>query len=65
VSAEEAEVWFQVDAQRIVSDTEVRGRIVGLRCLFAETAESVIPLRSVVHGAGDQVELITRACYST
>jgi Glycosyl hydrolases family 2 len=63
VSAEEAEVWFQVHAQRIVRGTEVRGRIVGPRCLIAETAESVIPLRSVVHRGGDQAELIARAAF--
>lgn len=63
ISGEQADIWFQVDAQRVVSGTEVRGRIVGPRCLFAETAESVIPLRSVVHRAGDQVELIARTAF--
>lgn len=63
VSAEEAEIWFQVGVQRIVPGTEVRGRIVGPRCLFAETAERFIPLRSVVHRDRDQRELIARAAF--
>jgi hypothetical protein len=63
VSAEQAEVWFEVDVQRIVSGTEARGRIVGPRCLFAETAEWAAPLRSVVYREKDRVVLIARTSF--
>jgi hypothetical protein len=64
VSTEEVEVWLQVHAQKITSGTEVRGRIVGPRCLYAKTVESVAPLRSVVGRSGDQAELIARTSFA-
>jgi len=47
VLSADADVWFKVVVQRVTPGTEVRGRIVGPRCLFAETAQVVSPLRSV------------------
>jgi len=47
VSPAAADVWFKVVVQRITPTTEVRGQIVGPRCLFAESGDGESPLRSV------------------
>jgi hypothetical protein len=60
VSPAAADIWFKVVVQRSTPGTEVRGRIVGPRCLFAETAEFVSPLRSVRHGKEERATLIAR-----
>ena len=60
VSPAEADIWFKVGVQRVTARTEVRGRIVGPRCLFAETVEVVSPLRSVRHKEKEEVALIAR-----
>jgi hypothetical protein len=60
VSPTQADIWFRAVTQRVTAGTEVRGRIVGPRCLFAETVEVASPLRSVRHREGDQVSLIAR-----
>jgi len=54
VSPAEADLSFKVDVQRVTPGTEVRGWIVGPRCLFAETVEVVSPLRSVRYREGEQ-----------
>ena len=60
VSPAAADIWFRVVVQRITPGTEVRGRIVGPRCLFAKTTEFVSPLRSVSHRKEEQATLIAR-----
>lgn len=60
VSAAAADIWLNVDVEQVTPGTEVRGRIVGPRSLFAETAEVVSPLRSVRHNAEGQSALIAR-----
>src|SRR5262245_53705536 len=60
VSPAEADIWFKVAVQRVTPGTEVRGRIVGPRCLFAQTAEVVSPLRSVRDTEEEQGVLIAR-----
>jgi hypothetical protein len=62
VSPAEAEIWFKVDAQEVTPGTEVRGRIVGPRSLFADAAESASPLRSVRHHEGEKA-LIARTAF--
>src|SRR6266511_1912365 len=54
VSPAEADIWFRVVVQKVTPGTEVRGRIVGPRSLFAETVEVVSPLRSVRYWEGEQ-----------
>jgi len=41
----EAEVWITVTPERPAPEAEVRGRLMGPRCLFAETVEVAYPLR--------------------
>ncbi|HEY7313017.1 MAG TPA: hypothetical protein VH643_26880 [Gemmataceae bacterium] len=60
VSPTEADIWFTVVVQRVTPETEVRGRIMGPRCLFADTAEVVSPLRSVRHNEDERMTLIAR-----
>jgi hypothetical protein len=60
VSPAEADIWFRVVVDKVTQGTEVGGRIVGPRCLFAETAEVVSPLRSVRHNEGEHVSLVAR-----
>ena len=63
VSPEQADLWFRVGVERVTPGTEVRGRIVGPRCLFAEAVEVVSPLRSVRHKEDDQAVLIARTAF--
>jgi hypothetical protein len=60
VSTAEADIWFRVAVQRVTPGTEARGRVVGPRCLFAQTAEVAWPLGSVRHSEGEQAALIAR-----
>lgn len=60
VSPAAADIWFKVVVQRITPGTEVCGRIIGPRSLYAETAEFVSPLRSVSHRKKEQATLIAR-----
>ncbi|HEY7330999.1 MAG TPA: hypothetical protein VH592_25405 [Gemmataceae bacterium] len=60
VSPAAAEIWFQVAVQRVTQGTEVRGQIVGPRCLFTQTPEVSSPLRSVKYKEGEQLVLIAR-----
>ncbi len=60
VSAVAADIWLNVVVEKVTPGTEVRGRIVGPRCLFAETTEVVSPLRSVRHNVEGQMALIAR-----
>src|SRR5262249_30583020 len=53
----------RVVVQRVTSGTEVRGRIVGPRRLFAETVEFASPLRSVRHREEGQAALIARTTF--
>src|SRR5262245_59996874 len=62
VSPAEADIWFKVLVQRVTAGTEVHGRIVGPRSLFAETAQVVSPLRSVRH-KGEEQALIARTAF--
>jgi hypothetical protein len=55
-----ADIWFRVSVQKLTPGTEVRGRVVGPRCLFTHTAEVVSPLRSVRHTEEEQTALIAR-----
>ena len=63
VSPAEANVWFRVITEKVTSGTEMRGRIVGPRCLFMETAEAASPLRSVRHKQDGQAALIARTAF--
>jgi Glycosyl hydrolases family 2 len=63
VSPAQADVWFRAVVERVTPATEVRGRIMGPRCLFAETVEVVSPLRSVRYREGDEVVLIARTAF--
>jgi hypothetical protein len=50
----EADVRLRVETERRDASTELRGRFVGPRCLFAETIEVAYPLRPV----GDEYRVI-------
>jgi Glycosyl hydrolases family 2 len=63
VSPAEADIWFRVVVQRVTPGTEVRGRIVGPRCLFTEMVEVVSRLRSVKHKQEEQVALLARTAF--
>src|SRR5437763_829243 len=41
----EAEVWISIYPERLTSDTQGRGRLVGPRCAYATTVEVAYPLR--------------------
>jgi hypothetical protein len=41
----EADVWISVYPERLTSDTQLRGRLVGPRCPYATTVEIAYPLR--------------------
>src|SRR5262245_17904566 len=60
VSPAGADIWLKVVVQRVTPGTEVSGRIVGPRCLFAETTAVESPLRSVRYKEEEQVTLIAR-----
>jgi hypothetical protein len=63
ISSPEADIWFKVAAQRATAGTEVRGRIVGPRCLFEPSVQAVSPLRSVKHVDDGQAEVIVRTSF--
>jgi hypothetical protein len=42
----QAELWITVAAERMTPTTELRGRLMGPRCLYAATVEVGYPLRS-------------------
>lgn len=63
VSPLEADIWFQVFVQRATSGTEVGGRIVGPRSLFAQRASVVSPLRSVWLKQAEQPALMARTAF--
>jgi glycosyl hydrolase family 2 len=63
VSPEACDLWFRIDAERLTHGTEVRGRIVGPRCLVAKTVECVFPLRSARYEAEGEVMLIARTAF--
>lgn len=63
VSPAEANIGYRVIVQSVTPGTEVRGQIVGPRCLFAATAEVVSPLRSVRYKEDGQVALIARTAF--
>jgi hypothetical protein len=63
VSPAEVDIWFRAVVQRVTPGTEVRGRIVGPRSLFAETVEVEAPLRSVNYKEKGQVVLIARTAF--
>jgi hypothetical protein len=63
VSAAQADIWFRVVVERATPGTEVRGRIVGPRSLFAETAKVVSPLRSVRSSEEGPAALIARTAF--
>src|SRR5262245_11905365 len=65
VSPQAADVAFRVAAERVVSGTEVTGRIIGPRCLYRETDAKVSPVRSVIHTEGGQTLLIARTSFPT
>jgi hypothetical protein len=41
----EAEIWVSVVPERITSSTEVRGRLMGPRCVYSSTVEVAYPLK--------------------
>jgi hypothetical protein len=63
VSPAEADVWFSAVVQRVTPGAEVRGRVVGPRCLFAKTVEVAAPLRSVRHREQEEAVLIARTAF--
>jgi hypothetical protein len=63
LSPAEADISFKVGVRRVTLGTEVRGRIVGPRCLFSEALGVVSPLRSVRHKEGEQAALIARTAF--
>lgn len=63
VSSAEADIWFKVGVQRVTPGTEVRGRIVGPRCLFSQAPGVVSPLRSVRHTEREHASLIARTAF--
>src|SRR5262245_11715814 len=63
VSSAQADIWFKVVVQRVTPGTEVRGQIVGPRCLFSQAHGVVWPLRSVRHREGEQAALIARTAF--
>jgi hypothetical protein len=42
----QSEVWVQVILERLTPTTELRGRLMGPRCAYAETVEVAYPLRT-------------------
>ncbi len=55
-----AEVWVTVVPERIDAGTEVRGRLMGPRSVYAATVEVAYPLRPLGPGVGDGPAGITR-----
>jgi hypothetical protein len=47
LAAAEAEVWITVEPERLTPTTELRGRLMGPRCAFANTVEVAYPLRPI------------------
>jgi hypothetical protein len=64
VSSSEAEVSFEVNAERVTPGTEIRGHIIGPRSLYGETVGFVSPLRSVRHRTEGEVVLIARTSFA-
>src|SRR5262245_36220684 len=62
-SPTEADIWFRVLVEKVTQGTDVRGRIVGPRSLFTETAERVSPLRSVKHSEAREAVLTARTAF--
>ncbi len=63
VSSREADIWFNAGVQKIDSGTELRGRIVGPRCLFTDAPTAVSPLRSTVRKRNEQPILLARTSF--
>lgn len=49
VNPNEPEIWISVFPERQTASTEVRGRIMGPRCLYSTTVEVAYPLRPFAH----------------
>jgi hypothetical protein len=64
VSPAEVDIWYKATVERATPGTEVRGRIVGPRCLFAETVEVASPLRSVRCKEDERASLIVRTGFA-
>jgi hypothetical protein len=45
LSPAEVEVWIVIDAEEVTPTTEVRGKLVGPRCMNLTTVEVAYPLR--------------------
>jgi hypothetical protein len=45
LSSAEAELWIRVEAEQVTPTTEVRGRMIGPRCLGVTTVEVAYPLQ--------------------
>ena len=41
----QSEVWIRVNPEKLTPTTELRGRLIGPRCAYAETVEVAYPLR--------------------
>jgi hypothetical protein len=50
----QAEVWVRVVPRRLDAGTEVRGRLLGPRCVYASTVEVAYPLRPLPPGVQAQ-----------
>jgi hypothetical protein len=61
LSPAEAEVWVSVIPGRPSATAEVRGRLVGPRCLYASTVEVAYPLRPLGRQPQDALALTVRA----
>src|SRR5262245_11376218 len=53
------EVWISVTPERASPTTELRGRLMGPRCLYASTVEVAYPLRPF-HDMPDGLEGLAR-----
>jgi hypothetical protein len=61
LSPVEAELQIMVLVEKNTESTEIRGRFVGPRCLYASTVEVAYPIQAHPHGPGDPNEEMRRA----
>ncbi|HEY7424132.1 MAG TPA: hypothetical protein VH682_07840 [Gemmataceae bacterium] len=56
----EAEMWITIVAERQTPTTELRGRLMGPRCPYANTVEVAYPLRPLPPGRASESSALTR-----
>jgi beta-galactosidase/beta-glucuronidase len=63
LSAVEAEIWVNIEAERITPTTEVRGKLLGPRCAGVTTVEIAYPLLPAPRAARSNAETIVMRAF--